>query len=209
MLCSITSDSLETINSFVPMSFSHICLAKYQAWMNQTINLLHLSSLLIGKFPHEQVGPTEGLMGSTGFSVLPGFDSLLPPGIGPESSFLWDFFYASEEEIEVFFTHEFAYFFFKLPFNIGNPNIDVERPRVNLGQFSNVVGGPWSGNWSWNSSGRGHDGAWRSFWFMTGSQVVTHLEVGWGSCQASVKCLDTGKSFSLGSGPGGPHQKLS
>lgn len=50
-----------------------------------------------------------------------------------------------EKEIEAFFIHEFAYFFFKLPFSIGSPNGDVERPMVNLGQFSNVVGGPWAG----------------------------------------------------------------
>ena len=35
---------------------------------------------------------------------------------------------------------------------------------------------------------------------MAGSQVVTDLEVGWESCQASVKCLGIGKTLSLSNG---------
>lgn len=148
-------------------------------------------------------------MGLTGFPVLPGLDSLLHPGTWLESSFIWDSFYALEKQIKAFFINEFDYFFFKLPFSIGSPNCDAERSVVNLGQFSNVVGGPWAGNWYWKSGGRWHDGAWKPFWFMTWSQVVTHLEVGWESCQPSVKCLGSGKSFSLSSGTGRPSQKLS
>lgn len=43
------------------------------------------------------------------------------------------------------FIRAFAYFFFKLLFSISSPNHDVKRPMVNLGQFSNVVGGLWAG----------------------------------------------------------------